>query len=317
MFLQLDQWIRGQVEVIVTIGNHAILPGMLFGFFLAVTLRGLMYFTVSRQVWFISEFHKRAVREHEKLAGERIPSFFGFVKKHLERTFYELFAVRGVQMRRRIDFVMAPSDRVFLVQPGCARTVKDLERNLKSLKIDNGKANFEQVSRICLEENPCFNKLFGVIPIGVLNDFLGHLPGFFILGGIFGTFLAIMKALPELGNLNLSDAEGTKIAMDSFVSKVGNSMAASVSGILLSVAFTAISSFWSAERSFMAMVDRLSSTLEFLWSSSSGNNPPEGAAQFDANRDPLEALAEAAVERELEKLVSKEARVAGGSSAPS
>ena len=60
------------------------------------------------------------------------------------------------------------------------------------------------------ENNPCFRKVFGYIPISVSNDFLAVLPGLFIVGGIFGTFLGIMKALPELGGMEVSDAKRPK-----------------------------------------------------------------------------------------------------------
>lgn len=301
MFLTMDHWIRSIIDVVVQVGTHLLLPVMALLFVGAVVLRGLMFYTVKRQEWFVNEFHKRVLRAQDKLPAGSIQSFYVFAKKYLEKTFYELFVVRGIQMRRRIDFIMSPSDRLFMVQPGCARIVHDFQRNLKSLKKGGNTPQFEQIAKVCLEENPCFGRLFGIFPIGVINDALALLPGFFILGGIFGTFISIMKALPELGNLNMGDIEGTKEAMAAFIGKVSISMAASVTGIMLSVALSVISSFWSAERTFVSTVDRLASTLGFLWNSSVTNEVPEGLAKFDEKRDPLEALAEASIEKELEK----------------
>ena len=58
------------------------------------------------------------------------------------------------------------------------------------------------------DNNPNFKKVMGVFPVQASHDVLNILPGIFIIGGIFGTFLGIMAALPELANMELSDVEG-------------------------------------------------------------------------------------------------------------
>jgi hypothetical protein len=302
MFLVIDQMMSGWVDVIVEVGGYVHKPLLLVAFIAAIVLRGLVYYTVKRQDWFVSEFRKRALRGFENQEGSGITSFFGYTKALLERTYYELFAVRGVQMRRRVDFVMTPGDRLFLIQPGCAYMVKDLQRHMRSLKAERAGSDFTPVARASIETNPCFSKLFGIVPLGALNEFLNILPGLFIIGGgIFGTFLGIMKAMPELGNLNPADIEGTKVAMESFISKVGFAMSASILGIACSVCITVINSAWNPDRVFVGTIDKLASTLALLWNASEHNQVPVGVKNFDANRDPLEALAEAAVEKELQK----------------
>jgi len=300
MLAAIDQSIRGLIDFVVLVGHHVLLPTMAFVFVGAVILRVLVYYTVKRQAHFINEFHKRATRGLAEAPHGNISSFFAFSKKYLEKTFYELFVSRGIQMRRNLDFIMAPSDRIFLVQQGCAIMVRDLQRQLKSLRKNSHEPNFEQIAKSTIETNPAFGKLFGIFNIGAINDAMALLPGVFILAGIFGTFISIMKALPELSNLNMTDVEGTREAMASFVGKVSISMVASVCGIILSVIFSFVSSFWSAERSFISSVDKLCSTLNYLWSSSEGNQVPHNVKDFDANRDPLEALAESAIDKELE-----------------
>src|SRR5690606_11477429 len=145
----------------------------------------------------------------------------------------------------------------------------------------------------------CFIKVFGIIPGSVFNNFLNTVPGLFIVGGIFGTFLGIMKALPELSAMNLSDIEGSKIIMDTFLLKISFSMSTSIIGIILSVAMSFVNTFFSCERAYMDTVERLENQLDNIWNMSSNNKLPKEVPSFDADRDPIEVLSEDLITKEL------------------
>jgi hypothetical protein len=226
-------------------------------------------------------------------------SFYIACKRLLEITYYEVFEVRAILKRRNPDAIMTVADRVFLVQPGSAKLVTDTLRQIKYLKHGNERPKFLEISNTIFRNNQCFNKVFGIIPVSVFNDFLNIVPGLFIVGGIFGTFLGIMKALPELGGMNLSDVEGSKLIMDGFLLKISFSMSTSIIGIILSVAMTFCNTFFSCEKVYMETVERMSNELDTLWNISSSNKLPLDVDSFQADRDPIEILAEDLIAKEL------------------
>jgi hypothetical protein len=117
--------------------------------------------------------------------------------------------------------------------------------------------------------------------------------------GIFGTFLGIMKALPDLSEMDLKDINGTKMVMDQFLLKISFSMSTSLLGILISVVMSFLNTVMSPSKIFIESVDRLESSLDTIWNLSSSNDLPSDIPDFDEHRDPLEALAEQYHERQL------------------
>jgi len=271
---------------------------MLTMFVVGVTLRLLIQYTVKREEWFAKEFEKRINRFMDLDKGGS-HGFYNLTKRLLSQTFYELFEVRAIMKRRKLDYIMDPSDRVFLIHSGAARIVRDTLKQIKFLRYGDQHPKFLEISKSVFQNNPCFNRVFGMLPVAPCTAFLNVLPGLFVVGGIFGTFLGIMRALPELGAINLNDADGSKQIMDAFLLRVSFSMSTSVTGIFLSVISQVMNTFIAPEEIFAEIVNRYELALEYLWRRCDNNVLPENIPNFDEHRDPLEALAEFSVEREL------------------
>lgn len=288
------------IQGFAVLAKEWILPLMGIFFIVGLAVRFLIYFTVKREEWFVREFEKRAHRYLEFENRQVRFSFYVTLKMLMEKTFYELFEVRNSQRRRKADNVLAPSDRIFLIQQGCAYLVRD---TLKQAKILKKETTDEQmlmgVSKNVLGNNTCFSKLFGAVPVGPLHDLTSILPGLFIVAGIFGTFLGIMGALPELGAMDVNDPTSTKQVMDDFLAKVAFSMSTSAMGILFSVIFQVFNSFFNPEKLFVEVVDRFQDSLSFLWKNSENNEIPANLPAFDEHRDPKEALAALSVQKQV------------------
>lgn len=288
------------IDGLVIFSTHWLMPFMFLIFIGAVAMRLMIYYTVMREFWFAKEFEKRVDAFSESLTGKESLSFYATTKKLLEKTFYELFEVRYYMKRRRPDFVMTWSDRVFLIKQGAARLVHDILKNVKPVKHQAGvDPKLFQTSKKVLAHNPCFSKVFGVLPTATFTDLINMLPGTFIVLGVFGTFLGIMKALPELGGMNLSDVEGTKMVMDQFLLKISFAMSSSLIGIIFSILISVVNSTFSPQNVFVSSVDRLESALDSLWNISSNNEIPTDDQKFDENKDPEEVLARKSLDREL------------------
>lgn len=285
---------------IMNFANDLLMPVMVLAFFGAVALRVLMHMTIRREEWFAKAFQKRVYDYLRVNKGNlKHTSFYVTTKMLLEKTYYELFIMRAVLKRRDPDVIMDKADRIFLVQPGCARIVRDTLKHIQFFRYDIHRPKTRDVAIQIFETNPQFNNILGYIPMGTFNDILNILPGIFIVGGIFGTFLGIMAALPELGAMDLADIEKTKQVMDNFLVKMSYSMITSILGIILNVTMTMMNAFMNPNKTFISMVERFDDALDTLWSACSDNKLPEEIPEFDEHRDPIEALAEAAVDKEL------------------
>ena len=299
----MNSLISAVINGIITFSNDLLMPLMVCVFFGAVVLRVLIHMTVKREAWFAKAFQKRTFEylQANKKKGKTHTSFYITTKLLLEKTYYELFVMRSILKRRNPDVIMDKADRIFLVQQGCARLVKDTLKHIQFFRYDLHRPKTRETTIQIFEKNPQFNSVLGYIPVGTFNEVLNLLPGIFIVGGIFGTFLGIMTALPELGAMDLADIEKTKATMDAFLVKMSYSMITSILGILLNVAMTFINAFLNPNKIFVDMVERFDDSLETLWSFCSDNQLPEDIIDFDEHRDPMEALAEASVNKELGK----------------
>lgn len=284
---------------LIVFAKAVIMPIMFAVFGIAILLRALIYYTIQREDTFAAEFEKRVNRflAEDEHKGSR--SFFLLSKTLLEKTYYEMFEVRSIMKRRRLDHIMGPGDRIFLVQQGMAYLVRDTLKEIKFMKYDGNHPHLLESIKSVFANNPCFTRILGVLPMGAFNDMLNIVPGLFIVGGIFGTFLGIMQALPELGAMDIRNPESTKLVMDTFLAKIAFSMSTSTVGIMLSVVMTVYNNFLSPERLFVKIVDRFERNLFRLWSRCDSNTLPEEIPDFDEHRDPIEALASLSVEKQI------------------
>ncbi len=284
---------------VITFAKGLIMPMMAIGFVFTLVMRAMIYYTVQREETFSKEFEKRVKDTMDQAPVGQVRSFYIVTKKLLEKTFYEMFERQAIMKRTKVDYITDPNDRLFMIQQGSAHLVRDTLKEVRYLRYDQNHPQFHEIVKSVMGSNPCFTRLFGVIPIGPMNDMLSQIPGLFIVAGIFGTFLGIMQALPELGSMDIRDPESTKLVMDTFLAKIAFSMASSTIGILLSVLATFYNNFVAPEKLFMRTVDRFERSLFRLWLRCENNNLPENIVNFDENRDPIEALADIAVDKEL------------------
>lgn len=304
----MNQTVSPLVLDAIVLAKALIMPSMFVVFAGALVLRALIYYTVKREETFAKEFEKRVNAHLSSDDHMKSRSFFMLCKKLLEKTYYEMFEMRSLMKRRRVDYVTDPSDRIFLVQQGTAYLVRDSLKELQFVKYDGIRPPLMEMVKGIYANNPCFTRVFGVLPVGAFNDFLNIIPGLFIVGGIFGTFLGIMQALPELGAMDIRDPESTKLVMDTFLAKIAFSMSTSTVGIMLSVIMTVYNNFLSPERLFVKTVDRMERNLFRLWSRCDNNQLPHEIPQFDEHRDSAEALASLSIERALGKVSEKSAQ---------
>ncbi|MBX7230594.1 MAG: hypothetical protein K1X29_00780 [Bdellovibrionales bacterium] len=276
---------------------------MIVFYFLGIVFRIMTYYTVKRHDWFAKEFEKRVQKfiEDETPGQSGSYSFYSLTKRMLEKTYYEIFEVRDRLSRRRNDRIITLSDRIFLIKQGMAWLVKDLLSQLKFLRWNDQNPKLINITKNTFQKNPCFNYIFGFFSVNRIHDILQILPSLFVIGGIFGTFLGIVKGLPALGKMDLSNMDISKQIMDQFLLEISFAMNSSIVGIFFSVSMTFINTLYSPDRVFVDVVDRFESSLDLLWYRSNNNLYPVDEGKFDEHRDPSEALAEQAITQVLKQ----------------
>jgi len=264
------------IDHLITFATAYLIPTMAVGFLVGVLLRALTYFSLRRQFYYAKEFGKR-VREYysPKNTQGTHPSFYMSSRFLLMKAFENVFIMRKKFMRRGSDRIMTIGDRIFLVEIGITRFIKDTLNQIKYIRRGTSDPRLLEVVKSSFDANPVFNKVIGIIPLGLVNEFMNILPGLFIIGGIFGTFLGIMKALPALGGMDLGDPEGSKQIMDLFLLKISFSMSTSIVGILLSVAMTTVNTILGPEALFYKLVNHFTSSMMLIWNETKNNQIPE------------------------------------------
>jgi hypothetical protein len=259
------------INLVVQYATDYLMPLLLFGFVLAVIMRLLITVTVHRQQHFVKEFCKRV---HQDIMANPEPrgSFYNHVKRSLTRTYFENFELRARNKRRNEDHVMSVGDRVFLIQDGIIRLIDDFLQNIRYLRKESShQPDFHEISNSVFGANPVFNRVLGVFSLSRSNDVLNIMPSIFIVGGIFGTFLGIMRALPELTAMDITNAAASKLVIDAFLIKISFALSTSILGIVLSITMSFMNTLMSPTNTYVEFVDAFNSASEILWNKSEHN----------------------------------------------
>lgn len=125
--------------------------------------------------------------------------------------------------------------------------------------------NFMELSRRVLRQDPLWTTIVMIIPVDTLQRILGILPGLFIIGGIFGTFIGITAALPMIATIDLSDLDGAAPILNSFVANIAYSMKTSIAGIIYSVILTLLNTIFPITSVRTEITEGLARTFEHIW----------------------------------------------------
>jgi hypothetical protein len=260
------------IDLIVQYATDYLMPFLLVAFILAVIVRLLITMVINRQRHFVREFCKRVHQDILRNPDEK-GSFYILARRFLAKTYFENFELRAKYKRRSEDHVMTIGDRVFMIQDGIIRLIDDFLKHIKYLRKDpSHNPNFHELSNNAFASNPVFNKIFGIFSLSRTNEVLNILPGIFIVAGIFGTFLGIMRALPELTGMDITDAAASKIVIDSFLIKISFALSTSILGIILSIAMSFLNTLLSPESTYVEIIDSFKAVSEILWNKCEDNN---------------------------------------------
>ncbi len=250
---------------ILVVSSDYLVPVMLLLFAGAIFFRFGSYLTFKLLNGFINHFE---INTMDTITGEpnkeRL-NFYEMVKNILWKSFEEHFIFKSKYKRRKLDRLSSFSDRMLLIKEGSRRMIDDTLSHAKYCSDSKTKPDFGEIVAYLVKSNPVFKKVYGILPIETMAEILAVLPNIFVVLGIFGTFIGIMLALPELQGMDLSNIEATKQTMDQFMLNIAFSMNTSILGIILSISLNVLNSFFGSDIILENIKDTYRNSLALLW----------------------------------------------------
>jgi hypothetical protein len=248
-------------------GAENLMVIMLIVFFICVVLKFLMYYLLRAEQGFSSAIETRTHRylNNEYEESKSITRFHNLVEFILKKAFAETYVSRRKQHRKRKgDPSAAVLSKAFMVEVAAQNLIDD---TLKQTRYhDSGNTpDFNDLAKYVFRSNPYFNRLWGLIPIGLANSVFAILPSLFIIGGIFGTFLGISKGLPSLKTIDPGNLLAAQATLETFLESMTFAMYSSVVGIFLSVCFTVLNTLMSYNGVYINLVDKFINSLDLMW----------------------------------------------------
>jgi hypothetical protein len=125
--------------------------------------------------------------------------------------------------------------------------------------------NFTELTHRLLAQDEKWNKLIGPIPLEGVSRLIDILPGLFIVFGVFGTFVGISMALPEIANIDFNNLETSGSTLTKFVLNTTFAMKTSIAGIFFSVILTMLNTFSPIKDVRGRIFKQVETTMHALW----------------------------------------------------
>lgn len=130
--------------------------------------------------------------------------------------------------------------------------------------------NFNELTDRILEHDEKWNKLLRFFPIGPISRLIDVMPGIFVVLGIFGTFIGIAMALPEIAKIDFSNLDSSGSILTRFVQNVTFSMNTSIAGIIFSLLMTFLNTIAPVSGLRQKIYKKVSNCFENIWRSIHG-----------------------------------------------
>lgn len=125
--------------------------------------------------------------------------------------------------------------------------------------------NFSQLTDRIMNDDEHWSKIFGVVPVDGVMRTLDILPTMFIILGVFGTFIGISFALPEIAKMDFNNLEASGQTLTQFVLNVTFAMKTSIAGIFFSIILTMMNTLFPIEVTREGTFEKVETTFEVLW----------------------------------------------------
>ncbi len=246
---------------------------------LALVMRFLAYKSGQRSQAYYNQFSRtvESIFEEESTQVGDVEDIDGWLKNLLDRIFEQLpertvrFSFRERREKSRGKNPIVRSESLKNFASGKRSIVLSIRQQVDAFR-SQIPPNFSELTRRVLDQDVEWRNLLGFIPIDSLSRIFNILPGLFIIGGIFGTFLGITSALPRIANIDLNNIKSAGPILGAFVVDVSFSMRTSITGILCSVIMTVLSALFPLDSVRKEIKRNLERSFEQMWFQLHGGN---------------------------------------------
>lgn len=125
--------------------------------------------------------------------------------------------------------------------------------------------NFTELTHRIMSQDPHWMKTMKHFPIDGVSRMIDILPGLFIVFGVFGTFIGISMALPEIANIDFNDLDKSADTLMAFVLNVTFAMKTSIAGIFFSLILTVLNTMFPIKEMRLRVFKKVETALQMLW----------------------------------------------------
>jgi hypothetical protein len=125
--------------------------------------------------------------------------------------------------------------------------------------------NFTELTQRVMSQDKHWTTLLNHLPIEGVSRMIDILPGLFVVLGVFGTFIGISMALPEIANIDFNNLETSGQTLTKFVINTTFAMKTSIAGIFFSLILTVLNTLFPIKEKRQWTFKKVESALEMLW----------------------------------------------------
>ena len=125
--------------------------------------------------------------------------------------------------------------------------------------------NFTELTHRIMSQDPHWTKVMKHFPIDGVSRMIDMRPGIFIVLGVFGTFIGISMALPEIAQIDFNDLDKSADTLMRFVLSVTYAMKTSIAGIFFSLILTVLNTLSPITDTRKRVFKKLETSLQMLW----------------------------------------------------
>ncbi|WP_127718050.1 hypothetical protein [Halobacteriovorax sp. HLS] len=138
-------------------------------------------------------------------------------------------------------------------------------QNESNIFMSRAQPDFSSLTERVMNDDENWSKLFTKIPIDGVTRILDIMPTLFIVLGVFGTFIGIANALPEIAKIDFNNLEASGESLSQFVINVTFAMKTSIAGIFYSIILTLLNTLFPIESSREGTFEKVETVLQLLW----------------------------------------------------
>lgn len=125
--------------------------------------------------------------------------------------------------------------------------------------------NFSELTQRILGQDSHWSTILKKIPVDGVSRLIDIMPGLFVVFGVFGTFVGISMALPEIAQIDFNNIDASGETLARFVKNTAYAMETSLAGIVFSVLMTVMNALFPIKEMRNRIHKKVETSLQTLW----------------------------------------------------